>query len=137
MNRKIERAKKFLLRYETSSRELEQINLEIQTLREKQRVAGSPKLDGMPKGNKHIDLSDYIVRLEQLIEEYERQRQKERQIMREVRRAIEKLCNPVDVKILSYRYIDFMTYEEIAAAADLDLDYIYKRHQRALERLEY
>ena len=134
MNRAAQ-AKKFLNSYREAHEQLMECKERIDTLREKQRVAASPRLSGMPKANQHIDLSDYIVRLELLIEEYEKKYNIEKATMKEVRTAIERLCSDKDRQILSYKYIDFMNYAEIAEATGMELGTIYDRHERALGRL--
>lgn len=141
MNRKVERVKEFLKQYETSFKIVEECAEQIMLLKQKQMAAGSPNLDGMPKGNNHIDLSDYIVRLELLIEEYEKKRDKERAIMHQVKKTIDSVYDRIDREILSHKYIDFMTFKEIAeymssGGAEITTNAVYKRHDKACERIE-
>lgn len=109
---------------------VERINL----LREKQMAAGSPNLSGMPKAGGSVDLSDYVVRLEMQIADCEAKRQKAREEMRNVSNAIEDVYDTTDRRILSYRYIDFMSFSEIADEICMSKATVIRRHDDAVIR---
>ena len=108
---------------------------QIKLLRDKQSAAGSPNLSGMPRANGAIDLSDYIVRLEMQIEECTRKREKAREEMRKVKNAIVEVFDETDRKILNYRYLDFMSFAEIAELMNMSKSTVARRHETACERL--
>ena len=130
-----EKAKEFLETYKTAFYRLMQEKEKV--LKYRDQLLKSPTLSGMPHGTDLHDLSDYVAHLEGLIEESERIERAELSKMRKVKEAIESLCSPRDRTILSYKYIDFMTFTQIAAATDMTVNAVYIRHKKALERLKW
>ena len=54
--------------------------------------------------------------------------------MRKVKNAIEQLVG-LDNTIMSYRYIDFMSFTDIAIKLEMTSNAVYLRHNKALERI--
>lgn len=108
---------------------------QIRLLREKQMATASPNLSGMPRANGAIDLSDYIVRLEMQIQECQSKRAKATEEMRKVKNAIVEVFDETDRKILNYRYLDFMSFTEIAELMNMSKSTVARRHETACERL--
>lgn len=94
----------------------------------------SPSLSGMPHGSDITDLSDYLAELEKRIEQSERIAESEGEKMRKVKNAIEQLVG-LDNTIMSYRYIDFMSFTDIAIKLEMTSNAVYLRHKKALERI--
>ena len=69
--------------------------------------------------------------------EYEKEMDKCRQRRHEVRKAIESLGDPEHRMILSYKFIDFMEFEEIAEAMQQELADVKKKALDALAVLEW
>lgn len=137
MNRKIERAKRFLNQYKTCLEEKRACEEKIIELRERQQAVSSPNIDGMPKGNKHVDLSDYIVRLEMLIEGYQEKEAYENKVIQEILKAIRSLDNTCEQEILRGKYIELKEFGQIAEEMDLTIKAVYHYHNRACEKLAY
>ena len=57
-------------------------------------------------------------------------------ISKEITEAISKLENPVYRTIFTARYINFKTWETIAEEMELDLRWVYRLNQRAIEELK-
>ena len=98
------------------------------------QILKSPALNGIPSGTDVRDISDYIAELESLIEQQREIERVEGEKMRKVHKAIEQLIG-IDNAILSYKYIDFMTFTDIAIKLELTTNAVYIRHNKALERI--
>ena len=57
-------------------------------------------------------------------------------ISKEITEAISKIGNPVYRTIFTARYINFKTWETIAEEMELDLRWVYRLNQRAIEELK-
>lgn len=130
---KIARARKYLMSYRKAYEEYTEILEKF--ARADRTEPQSPKLTGMPRGTETPDLSDVAVMNIELREVYSGRMEKLRERMKAVKKTIESQFFTEDVTLLSYKYIDFMTFAEIGEKMDLDVDAVYKRHQRALLRL--
>ena len=56
-------------------------------------------------------------------------------ISREITQAVSKVDNPLYRTILTARYINFKTWEEIADDLEFNLRWLYRLHKRALESM--
>lgn len=133
MSRHALKAKKQLEAYKSAFMRMMRAKEQIERL--KSQLLKSPTLSGMPQGNTKHDLSDYAANLEKLIEAERQTIETEGAKMRTAKNLIEQLVG-IDNAILSYRYIDFMTFTDIAIKLKLTSNAVYIRHQRALERLK-
>ena len=133
MSRHALKAKKQLEAYKSAFMRMMRAKEQIERL--KSQLLKSPSLSGMPQGSAKHDLSDYAANLEKLIEAERQTIETEGAKMRTAKNLIEQLVG-IDNAILSYRYIDFMTFTDIAIKLNLTSNAVYIRHQRALERLK-
>lgn len=128
-------AKEFLEGYKTAYYRV--IDAKEHILMCKSQILHSPHLDGIRRGLKKSDISDYMVNLEKVMAEAKKIEDKQISIMRDIRRVIEHVSNEKDRSILSYRYIDFMSLNQIASKMNMSKNAVYIRHGRALERLTW
>ena len=135
MTAKAEKAKAFLMSYKEAYHEYIEI-LEIMD-RLDHSEPQSPKLTGLPHGTEVNDLSGIVAAAQELKKEYEARLEVLRSRMAKVKDAIEGLVIERDRMILSLRYIDFMTYTDIVEVMGEDMNTVYKRHERALERITW
>ena len=133
MTRHAKQAKKLLESYKPAFMKLMLAKEKIE--RYQSQLLKSPTLSGIPSGTDVRDMSDYIAELESLIEQQRKIEQTEGEKMRKVHKAIEQLIG-IDNQILSYKYIDFMTFTDIAIKLELTTNAVYIRHNKALERIK-
>lgn len=133
MTKYAKKVKRLLDSYKPAFMKMMRAKEEIEKL--KSQMLKSPSLSGMPQGNEVHDLSDYVANLETLIAEQHKIEQAEGEKMRKVKNAINQLIG-IDNTILSYKYIDFMTFTDIAIKLELTSNAVYIRHNRALERIK-
>lgn len=133
MTRHAKQAKKLLESYKPAFMKLMLAKEKIE--RYQSQLLKSPTLSGIPSGTDVRDMSDYIAELESLIEQQRKIEKTEGEKMRKVHKAIEQLIG-IDNQILSYKYIDFMTFTDIAIKLELTTNAVYIRHNKALERIK-
>lgn len=97
-------------------------------------AAKSIEYSDMPKAHKQTDLSDYIVKLDELISDIEINKRE----LELKRLDIEKRIVDLDVKekeVIRKRYIEFRRWEDIAAITGLNVRTVHRVHGRALKKI--
>ena len=87
-----EKKKEYLRSYRKALRREERILDEIQELR-MNKMFPSAVNDGMPRGSEQSDLSDYIVALDEMIEELKNERLERAKLRQRIERDIRALDN--------------------------------------------
>lgn len=83
------------------------------------------------------DLSDIYSKNEDMLEMLNGRLAVLREKMQAVRDAIENEEDETCRKILSFRYIDFMEFADIAEVMGYSVQYVYEKHKGAVDRLKY
>ena len=126
-------AKEYLHQYRNIQREIEDIDRRMAQIRLKYVAPSAINYSDMPKAhNSEHDLSDYIVKMDELtgymISKYTRLRG----IEVDIYMRVDRMENQRERELLRYRYIDGMTWTEIADALDITERNVYFIHGRAL-----
>ena len=109
-----EKKKEVLRSYCKSLRREERIEEDIQELRMRKMFPGCGAGDGMPHGSNQTDLSDYIVILDELMEDLKRERLNGAVKRRQIEKSIQALSDENEAEVLRLRYIKNKKWEEIA-----------------------
>ena len=127
--------KEYLNGYKYARRREKRILEEIQQLR---LDAMFPCLqgDGMPRGSSQSDLSDYMVKHDELTEELKTERLEALEKMQEIKSAIRKLRDEDERGILERRYILMQSWDIIAERMGMDRRTATRKHGKALENFE-
>ena len=80
-------------------------------------------------------MEDLIVRLLDMINNYEKDILRLIQLKTEIRNVIENIDNPRYKLILTERYINFKRWEDIAADNNYSWQWVHKMHKKVLEKL--
>ena len=114
----------YLNRYKWDVIKLDEIEKEIIAVRLK-ALPGSPSFDGMPHGSgNNSDLSDYAAKLDDLLMDFKRIREKAIADIREISRAIEDIDSAKHSILLRYRYILLKDWETIGKEMGYTTDYV-------------
>lgn len=89
--------------------------------------------DGLPRGSRQTDMSDYAARLEELIEELKEERLKCAEEQEKIKKSILSVKNDEEQEVLEWRYLLNKSWEEIAETMNYSRRYILKIHERALK----
>ncbi len=130
-----EAKKRFLMSYRLAVRREKQILEEIQILR-MNKMFPSAANDGMPRGKKHSDLSDYIVLMDEQIEKLKKERLEEAKRYKEVREKIREVDGGEEREVLTEIYIKGKTWDAIAAGMGCSRTKVKRILDRALEKIE-
>lgn len=131
-----ERKKKYLRRYQEALKKQKAIEAEIEQLRMDRMFPPALQQDGMPRGTGGSDLSSYAAKLDELLNELEKQLEKKIVLRQEISRNIEKMDNETESLLLRYRYIHGMKWEEIAVKMECSWQHAYRIHSKALRNIK-
>lgn len=132
-----EKKKEYLWSYKRIREKAERAGLDVNEYR-LSKICTSVVQDGMPKaaGGKS-DLSDYAAKLEELEETYMNLKNEELDIRMDIRKKIEKLSDPNEVKVLDLRYLQlYEDWEDIYDKMNLKKSRVHKIHSNALVKLK-
>lgn len=130
-----EKKKEYLRSYQKAVRREQEILKEIQQLR-MDKMFPSVVNDGMPKGSKQSDLSEYVVKLDNLIEKLKQERFEKIKLMDDILYHISILENEDEKSVLRLRYIKGAQWEDICVAIRYSWKQTHRIHSRALKNLK-
>ena len=126
-------AKEYLHQYRNIQREIEDIDRRMAQIRLKYAAPSAINYSDMPKAhNSEHDLSDYIVKMDELTDYMISKYTRLRGIEVDIYMRVDRMENEKEREHLRYRYIDGMTWTEIADALDTTERNVYFIHGRAL-----
>ena len=126
-------AKEYLQQYRHIQREIEDIDKRMAQIRLKYAAPSAINYSDMPKAhNSEHDLSDYIVKMDELTDYMISKYTRLRGIEVDIYMRVDRMENQRERELLRYRYIDGMTWTEIADALDTTERNVYFIHGRAL-----
>lgn len=126
-----EQKKEYLRSYRKALRREERILDEIQELR-MNKMFPSAVNDGMPRGSEQSDLSNYIVALDEMIEELKNERLERAKLRQRIERDIRALDNEDEQEVLRLRYIKDLKWEEVALELNYSWAHTHRIHGEAL-----
>ena len=121
-----EKKKEYLNRYNSLQEQEKQLRSQID----------GPKAieySDMPKAHKQTDLSDYMVRLERILDRIANEKNEMQKIQLEIE---EKIIDVMESRILYLRYIQFMKWEDICVEMGYSWRQIHNIHSKALNNLK-
>lgn len=128
--------KRYLQSYYNLIKEIAELDMKISELREDIRSTKQVLNDGMPRGNRVADLSDYIARLDELEIEHRAKRLQIRKKRMEIEAAIDKMEDSVEKLLLKLRYLQRLHWENISKTIKLSIMQAHRIHTKALKNLE-
>lgn len=127
--------KEYLNRYLQSVKREKYILEEIQRLRA-DKMFPSVVNDGMPKGNRSSDLSDFMVLLDEEIEKLKKERLEKVRTYSEISDRIRAVKNENEREVLTLRYIKGLKWEEICIEMNYGWTHIHNIHSSALRNFK-
>ena len=126
--------KEYLQRYKTAQKEAEDVELRITQLRLRYAAPSAIEYSDMPRAHdSEHDLSDYMAKMDELtsylVEKYKRCMG----IEVDIYQRLDSMDRQEEREVLRYRYIDGMTWEQIAQRTGYVLRHIYRLHGNALQ----
>ena len=88
------------------------------------------------KGNRNRDISDYIVKLSDLLVYYNDRWDRLIGETERVERAIAAVENPIERVLLGYKYIDGLTWEQVCVKMNYSWRQVHYIHSQALKNIQ-
>lgn len=129
--------KEYLTGYRKACKKIKSLKEQLDSLREIEQSIKSQQLSDMPKGsNQHQDLSDLMVKLEDLQAQIADAIMKSCRTKLEIEESLWKLEDPEEARVLRFRYIYFMTWEEISKIMNYSRAQTCRIHEQAIKNLK-
>ena len=124
----------YLQRYLDARNEALEIEYRIEALVKQYAMPSAIEYSDMPKAqNAEHDLSDYIVKLEELTQELHKKREECLGIMSDINDRVETMEDATERTVLRYRYIHGMKIETIADVMHMTERNVYYIRDKALQ----
>lgn len=127
-----EKKKEYLNSYKSLCRKLKSLEEQLLSLREIEQSAKIQQLTDMPKGSKQTDLSDYMVKLDNIVYKVIKTKQECMVKKMEIESRIADMPDGVEADILRKRYLEFKSWEEICVELNYSWRQTHRLHSRAL-----
>lgn len=132
----IEKKKEYLKSYLPKQKAAERISEDIERFRQA-KMYPSVSYDGLPHGNEHHDLSDYIVALENLINKLVKARYERVQVYTNILNQIELMQDETEKELLKFRYLRGLQWDDICIELGFEWAQVHRIHKKALEHFSY
>ena len=130
-----EEKKEYLLSYKKYKQQAKRLEEQLQEVRIGQMFS-KHMLSDMPRARNKKDISDYIVRCEELSDEILKARKHAIERFSEVQRQIELLENENEKTVLTLRYLRDYNWEKICEWIMYSWKQVHRIHIKALENFE-
>ena len=127
--------KEYLKGYRKIYLKIKSLEEQKQSLIESAQSAKAIKYSDMPKGSKQTDLSDYIIKLEQLYDEIEDKKQELNNLRLDIEGKITRLEDGIQSDLLRKRYIEFKKWEQICLEINYSWMHTHRIHSEALKNI--
>lgn len=131
-----EEKKEYLNEYKLACKKVVALQEQLESLREVEQSAKVQKLSDMPKVSSQSDLSDLMIRIEKLQEKIDTALAKCIEKKLEIEEALNCIEDGEEARILRYRYIRFMRWEEICGELNYSSAQIHRIHSKALNNFK-
>lgn len=129
--------KEYLTGYRKACKKIESLKEQLESLREIEQSVKSQQLSDMPKGNnRHKDLSDLMVKLEDLQAQIAGTITESCKIKLEIEEALWKLEDPEEARVLRFRYIYFMDWGELGGMMGYSSRQAQRIHKAAIKKIK-
>lgn len=126
-------AKEYLLRYQAVKREIEDLDYRMAQLRLKYAAPSAIEYSDMPKAhNTEHDLSEYVAKMDEMTDYMISKYTRLRDIEVDIYKRVDQMQDQTERDILRTRYIDGLTWDQIALKLGYSRRNVTRIHGRAL-----
>lgn len=130
-----QKKKEYLKGYKTAIKREKRILDQIQKLRMDEMMPAM-KYDDMPHGSNISDLSDYAVKMDELLEELRQERMEAITQYTKIYQQIKQVKDERERELLSYRYLQDKRWEEICGIMNISWKHIHRIHGESLKKFK-
>lgn len=127
-------AKEYLQRAWRIDRRIERLIAERDALHER-LTSGVKNVDGMPRGGKG-DWTDSVLAVADMTNDIDARIKELCRVKAEVRAAIDAVEDMRQREVLEWRYLNYLSWEQIAQAMHYDVRWVYMLHRHGLKRVK-
>lgn len=131
-----EKKKEYLNSYKNLCKKIKSLECQLEELRESKSSAQAIVMDDMPKGTNQSDLSDYMVKVDELEAEIKKTRQECLDRKLEIEHCIVVVKDGVESAILHKRYIELKDWTVIAVEINYSWKHTHRLHSKALNKFK-
>lgn len=127
-----EKKKKYLMEYKVAKRDVVRLEEQLTELQISEMYPSSMVRDDMPHAHNQTDLSDYAVKVEELVNEIWAARYRRINAFQQIQHAIEDMEDEREKTLLTYRYLRGYEWERIAVEMGVTWRHTLRIHGSAL-----
>lgn len=127
--------KDYLNQYQECQKGLKRIEETVYELRSFKTLPAM-FIDDMPHSKEHKDLSDYVVKLDELISRYYKLRYQRIKIFENIIHKIENYEEETERQLLYERYIKGCKWEDISDNMGYSIQHIHRIHNKAIKNFK-
>lgn len=132
-----EKKKEYLNRYKRAVKKYNSLQEQERELQLEMGGLKGIEYSEMPKGSSRpTDISDYIVKLEKILEKIDEKKQEMQKVRLEIEETIADVQDGTQSRILYLRYIKFMKWEDICVELKYSWKQIHNLHSKALKNVK-
>jgi len=131
-----DKKKEYLNSYKNLCNKLKSLEDQLQSLRETEESAKIPSISDMPKAHNQTDLSDVMVRIEEVYTKIVRLRAECIKRKLEIEDKIADMPDGIEADILRKRYLEFKSWEEICVELNYSWRQTHRLHSNALSNFK-
>jgi len=131
-----DKKKDYLNSYKNLCKKLKSLEDQLQSLRETEESAKTPSISDMPKAHNQTDLSDVMVRIEEVYTKIVRLRAECIKRKLEIEDKIADMPDGIEADILRKRYLEFKSWEEICVELNYSWRQTHRLHSNALSNFK-
>ena len=131
-----DKKKDYLNSYKNLCKKLKSLEDQLQSLRETEESAKIPSISDMPKAHNQTDLSDVMVRIEEVYTKIVRLRAECLEKKLEIESRIADMDDGIEADILRKRYLEFKSWEEICVELNYSWRQTHRLHSNALSNFK-
>lgn len=135
LKQEIEKKKEYLKSYLPLKNRADRLEEEIKEFKSA-KILPSTVIDGMPHGNSHTDLSTYIVKMDEKINELIKLRYRKINKYMEITKKIELLEDETEKDLLTLKYLKGMTWDKVCLELSYEWAQVHRIHKQALQHFK-
>lgn len=130
--RELEEKKKYLNEYSFTLAAVERLTEQIRELEKSEQFAKTDNMDIRVADTSKREIADYLIKKEELICDLYKVRYKQMENYQRLYRAIEALPTERERQVMTYRYIQRLTWEKTAVKMHMEWAQVHRIHAKAL-----
>lgn len=135
MEKDIEQKKEYLCRYREVTEKYKSLKRQEKYLRMRLQGPRTSVLSGTPTGNKHKDISDAMIKLDETLKAVKVAEEMTLQVCADIEKIIMNIPDGIESDIIHMKYIELVSWNDIAEETGYSRRQVYRIHNKILKNL--